>query len=537
VHARRGRTVGIVSLLTLAVAFAGYVREAALAARFGLSATMDAYFAAVFIPTLVYMVLIAGTLSPVFIPILIQADGDEERVQLSETFSVVTNVVLLVLATTIALGLVTVHVWLPLLFAGFSSTTAGTATHLVYIIFPAVIFVAVAGILTAALNGFHQFALPAAAPALSSLAVIVAAVLARGDRAIYVVGFATALGFLLQFVFLLPATARLGIRYRLVLNFRHPAIGKLIRLGVPLLLYLLVANASAFLERNLASHLSAGAVSSITYATRLFAIPANFFAAPLAIVAYPLFVREAARDNCGDLRNQISRMIRLVCFLFMPLTVWVVMNALPLTRMFYERGQFHQSDSIVTARVLMLYGVGILPNAIAVILLRCFYAVQDTMTPLWAESIDLAFYIVFALLLTPRFGLAGLAITRGMTFFLVASILTFVLSRKRMLLVVDFDLLRFLGRTAIASLAMAAVSWMSFHLLQSAFDSGKTPIRLGIVCAVLAVSAPVFLGVARLLKLDEATHIVSTVWQLVPGVANSVSGEDGQLPPLSGEST
>jgi peptidoglycan biosynthesis protein MviN/MurJ (putative lipid II flippase) len=50
--------------------------------------------------------------------------------------------------------------------------------------------------------------------------------------------------------------------------------------------------------------LSAGAVSSITYATRLFAIPANFFAAPLAIVAYPLFVREATRP-LRDLRNQI----------------------------------------------------------------------------------------------------------------------------------------------------------------------------------------------------------------------------------------
>jgi putative peptidoglycan lipid II flippase len=533
---RRGRTVGIVSLLTLGVALAGYVREAVLAGRFGLSATMDAYFAAVFIPTLVYMVLIAGTLSPVFIPILIQQDRKEDRAELSVTFSVVTNAVLLFLASIIALGLVTVGVWLPLLFSGFNKTTTDTATHLVYIIFPAVIFVALAGILTAALNGFHKFALPAAAPALSSLVVIVAAVFARGERAIYVVGIATALGFLLQFVFLLPAAARLGLRYRLVLNFRHPAISKLIRLGVPLLLYLLVANASSFLERNLASKLSAGAVSSITYATRLFAIPANFFAAPLAIVAYPLFVREAVRDNYGDLRNQISRMIRLICFLFMPLTLWVVMNALPLIRMFYERGQFHVSDSIVTARVLMLYGIGILPNAIAVILLRCFYAVQDTMTPLWAESIDLAFYVVAALLLTRRFGLAGLAITRGMTFFLVASILILVLSRKQRLLVVDFDLVRFLGRTAIASLSMAAVSWMSFHLLQSTFDSGNTPVRLGIVCAVLAVSAPVFLGVARLLKLDEATHILSTVWHLIPGLASCTSKEDDRLPPLNRES-
>jgi putative peptidoglycan lipid II flippase len=521
--------------LTFGVAFTGYFREAVLAARFGLSATMDAYFAAIFIPTLVYMVLIAGTLSPVFIPILIQHGGDEDCAQLSESFSVVTNAVLLLLSAAVVLGLFTVRKWLPLLFSGFSRTTTDTATHLVYIIFPAVIFVAVAGILTAALNGFHKFALAAAAPALSSLAVILAAVLARGDRAIYIVGFATALGFLLQLIFLLPATARLGIRYRLVLNFRHPAIKKLTRLGVPLLLYLLVANASSFMERNLASQLSAGAVSSITYATRLFAIPANFFAAPLAIVAYPLFVREAVRDNRGDLRNQISRMVRLVCFLFMPLTLWVVMNSLSLIRMFYERGQFHLSDSVVTAQVLMLYGVGILPNAITVILLRCFYAVQDTMTPLWAESIDLAFYIVTALLLTPRFGIAGLAFTRGMTYFLVAGILIFVLSRKQKLLKMDFDLMRFLGRTSIASLAMAAVSWMSLHLMQSAFDSGKTPLRLGIVCVVLTVSASVFLGVARLLKLDEAAHILGTIRQLVPGLGSPISEVQGEVAVLKGD--
>ncbi len=521
------------SLLTLGVALAGYVREAALAARFGLSATMDAYFAAIFIPNLVYMVLIAGTLSPVFIPILMQQDGHEDRAQLSETFSVVTNAVLLMLAATIVLGLLTVHIWLPLLFPGFSNITTDIATRLVYIIFPAMIFVAVAGILTAALNGFHKFAVPAAAPVLSSLAVIIAAVWARGNRAIYVVGFATALGFLFQFLFLLPATRRLHIRYRLVLNFRAPAIRKLVSLGAPLLLYLVLANASSFLERNLASQLSAGAVSSITYATRLFAIPANFFAAPVAIVAYPLFVSEAVRENWGDLRNQVSRIIRLVCFLFLPLTLWVVMNSLPLIRVFYERGQFHMSDSVVTARVLMLYGIGILPNAVTVILLRCFYAVQDTLTPLWAEAIDLAFYTATALILTPRFGIAGLAVTRGMTFFLVAGILIFVLWRKRKLLIVDFEFFRFLGRTAIASFAMVAASWMTLHWMQPAFDAAKTPLRLGIICIVMTASAAVFLGAARLLKLDELTHILSTVRELLSGAANVADGHD-EIPVIGG---
>jgi len=87
--------VGIVGVLTVFVAVVGYLREATLAARFGISTTMDAYFAAIFIPNILYMVLIAGTLSTVFIPILMQEKPDENPGKASVTFSVITNFALL----------------------------------------------------------------------------------------------------------------------------------------------------------------------------------------------------------------------------------------------------------------------------------------------------------------------------------------------------------------------------------------------------------------------------------------------------------
>jgi putative peptidoglycan lipid II flippase len=128
---RRARAVGVVSVLTVVVAAFGYLREAVLAARFGVSTTMDAYFGAVFIPTMVYMVLIAGTLSPVFIPILMHEDVTEGRAKLSETFSVITNFVVLLLAGIVCCALLTAHKWLPLLFPGFSAATTAVTTHLI----------------------------------------------------------------------------------------------------------------------------------------------------------------------------------------------------------------------------------------------------------------------------------------------------------------------------------------------------------------------------------------------------------------------
>ncbi len=517
---RRGRSIGIVGVLTVTVAVFGYVREASLAARFGVSATMDAYFGAIFIPNILYLVLITGMLSPIFIPILVQESIAKDHKRISETFSNVTNFVLLVLTVATLISVLLAHYWLPLLFAGFSAATTSMAVRLTYVIFPAVLFLAVSGICSAALNGFHRFALAAFAPALGSISVITAVFLARGEKAIYIVGLATATGFALQCIVLLPAVRATGIRYQPVLNLSHPAILKVLRLGIPLFLYLTVANASGFLERNLASHLSAGAVSTLSYALRLFMVPANFLVTPLATVVYPGLAREAVREGYGDLRKEMSRTLRLVFFFFFPTTIWVVLNALPVTRLLYERGQFHFQDSLLTSRVLAIYGTAILPYAATLMALRCFYAIEDTMTPLKAEVINLAYFIVLASWMTRHYGLVGLAVSRATSFFLVALMVLGVLARKLDFFRMSGKTAGFLLRTVFASAIMSAITWLSWQGLQPLFDTGHLAVRLGIVAAQLLVGAASFIGAALALKIDESRRIVQMVSGFAAGIAS-----------------
>jgi putative peptidoglycan lipid II flippase len=514
---RMGRTAGVVGALMLLVSVIGYLREAALAARFGVSTTMDAYFGAIFIPNILYFVLIAGTVSPVLIPILLQEETGADETRRSESFSVVTTFSLLLLIVIIGLSLPGSHLWLAWLFPGFSHATLETAVHLVYIIFPAVLFLAVAGILTAVLNGCHKFALASFAPAFASASVISAVLFARGERAIYVVGIATAVGFLLQFLVLVPATLSLGIRYRPIFNFRHPAIKKLLRLGIPLFLYLAVASASSVMERNLASRLSAGAVSTLSYALRLFTVPSNFMAAPLAIVAYPGFAREAARVRRGELGAQVAKIFRLVIFLFLPVTIWTVINALVVTRLLYEHGRFLSANSLLTARVLAVYSVGILPNAIAMVLLRCYFAVEDTITPLFAETLALISFVLAAPILSRHFGIGGLVAARASAFFLVTGVLVYVLARRKALLNLDWDFLNFLIRTVVASSGMGVMSWLGLHLLNGPFNSGGTMVRFMVAIMLMAISGATYLFLARLLKLGEARQIWTTVLGILPG--------------------
>jgi putative peptidoglycan lipid II flippase len=514
---RKGRTAGVVGALMVLVSVVGYLREAALAARFGVSTTMDAYFGAIFIPNILYFVLIAGTVSPVLIPILLQEEAGGDQAKRSETFSVVTTFSLSLLIVVVGFSLPLARLWLAWLFPGFSSATLNIAVHLVDIIFPAVFFLAVAGILTAVLNGCHKFALASFAPVFASTSVIAAVLFARGDRAIYAVGVATAVGFLLQCLALVPAAASLGIRYRLIFNFRHPAIRKLLRLGVPLFLYLAVANASSVMERNIASRLSAGAVSTLSYALRLFTVPANFMAAPLAIVAYPGFAREAARVRRGELGSQVSRIFRLVIFLFLPVTIWTAINALIVTRLLYEHGRFLSADSLITARVLAIYSTGILPNAVAIVLLRCYFAVEDTVTPLLAEILALASFVLAAPILSRHFGIGGLVAARAATFFLVTGVLVYVLARRKALVTLDWGFWAFVTRAMAASLGMGVMSWLALQFVRGLFDSSATLIRFMLTGFLLLISGATYLLLAQLLKLGQARQIWTTVMELLRG--------------------
>jgi putative peptidoglycan lipid II flippase len=503
------------------VSMVGYLREAALAARFGISTTMDAYFGAIFIPNILYFVLIAGTVSPVLVPILLQEETGGDQARRSETFSVVTTFSIVVLIVVVGFSLATAHLWLAWLFPGFNSATLNVAVHLVDIICPAVLFLALAGILTAVLNGYHKFALASFAPAFASTSVIAAVLFARGDRAIYVVGTATAVGFLLQCLVLVPATASLGIRYRPIFNFRHPAIGKLLRLAIPLFLYLAVASASTVMERNMASRLSAGAVSTLSYALRLFTVPANFMAAPLAIVAYPGFAFEATQVRRGQLGAQVSRMFRLVIFLFLPVTTWTVINALVVTRLLYEHGRFLSADSFITARVLVIYSIGILPNAVAMVLLRCYFAVEDTVTPLVAEILALVSFALAAPILSRHFGIGGLVAARAATFFLVTGILVYVLVRREALLTLDWGFWAFVARAIAASLGMGVMSWLALQLVRGLFDSSATLSRLMLTGFLLVISGATYLLLAQLMKLGQARQIWTTVTDLLPGCDRS----------------
>ena len=504
----RGRLVIWVTILTTFVSAVGYFREAVFASRLGASASMDAYLAALFVPNTLYFVLIAGTVSPIFMTVFSQHQSGSSEEALG-VFRVTSTCSAVILIALVLLGTLTARFWLPLVFSGFTSGQLELSLQLLYVIFPSIVFLGMSGIVSALLNSLGHFTAPAVSPAMYAVATVPVLLLAPRDKLVQWVAIATAVGLAAQLFVQLPTAASLGVRWRPDFNFRHPAIRRLVRLALPLLAYLVVANASLLVERNVASKLSTGAISIVNYATRLFAIPGNLLIMPLAVVFYPSFAREAAREGRGDLARELRDALRITLFLALPVSCWVVMHALPLTRVVFERGQFDFTNSTQTAGMLAFYSLGLLPNAVAVILLRAFYAIQDTVTPLLAEAANLACYTWAAPRLAERFGMAGLGAARAGSFVLVALILLFALRRKLAEAWSPSTDGVFLLKIAFGSFVTGMVTWVASVTLNSALQLSGFPARASVVAFLAALGGAAYIGTCYLLAVREVNSVAN----------------------------
>jgi len=521
----RGRVVVWVTFLTALVSAVGYFREAVFASRLGASASMDAYLAALFVPNTLYFVLIAGTISPVFMAVFSQHEtGSHEEALV--VFRVTTTFSAVVLSALVVLGMSTARFWLPLVFSGFSPGQLQLSLQILYVIFPSIVFLGLAGIVAALLNSLAHFTTPALSPAMYALATVPVLLLAPQNRLVQWLTIATAFGLAAQLFVQLPTAAALGVHWRPNFNFRHPALRQLMRLAVPLLAYLVVANASLVIERNIASKLATGAVSVVNYATRLFTIPGNLLIMPLAVVFYPSFAREAARKERGNLGSELRDALRVTVFLALPVGCWMVMYALPLTRLVFERGQFDLSNSARTAGMLAFYSLGLLPNALAVILLRAFYALQDTVTPLVAEGANLLCYAWAAPRLARHYGVSGLGAARAGSFLLVALVLILVLRRKLAEFWPRLSGAGFLLKIICGCCLMGLATGLAWRSLDNIFEHHQFGVRSLVVAFLGGLGATVYLGTCYFLGVREVRLILSSSFGWLKPI-RAVSGPQG----------
>lgn len=420
------KSASLVSLLTLASRITGLVRELLMAATFGASALTDAFNVAFRIPNLLRRLFAEGAFSQAFVPVLAgvrEKEGDEATRQMVNQIA---TVLAWALTLTCVLGVLGAPVLVWAMASGLSDEGFNAAVFMTRWMFPYIAFMSFVALSAGILNTWKRFAVPAATPVLLNVAMIAAAYwgapwfATQGIEPIFAMAGGVLLGGALQLGVQIPALRKLGLVPRVSLRWSglkaawaHPGTRRVTTLMLPALLGVSVAQISLLINTQIASHLTTGSVSWLTYADRLMEFPTAMLGVALGVVLLPQLAAAKAADDAVRYSGLLDWGLRLVVLLAVPCAVALLTFAQPLVAVLYHYGAFTAADVQRTATALMGYGAGLIGLIAIKVLAPGFYARQDIRTPVKIAIVVLILTQVLNFLLVPYLAHAGLALAIG----------------------------------------------------------------------------------------------------------------------------
>lgn len=494
------RSASIIALGNIASRVLGLVRETTIAYFFGASGYVSAFQAASTIPTMIFDLLIGGMLSAALVPVFSDYARPERRKELGEAAGAVFSVVALVVAGLVLLVELAAEPVARLVAGGFPADLLALTVTLLRIMTPAVWFLSIGGVAMAVLYALKRFTFPAFAAAIFNLGIIVAALVLQDRIGIVSLALGVLLGAVLQLGLQLPDLRR--ARVSLHLRLRHPALPRIWRLYLPIVLGLVVSQVQVIIDRRLASGAGEQSLAWMRDATTLFQLPHGLVAVAISLAALPSLAQFYAAGDEQAFRQTLGRGLRTVLLLIVPATAGLWVLAMPIVQLIFQRGEFMPSDTEQVVLALTLYLLGLIPASLDWLLNYSFYARGDTLTPALVGIASVGVYLLVALPLLGPLGYLGLVLADAAKH--TGHVLIMLLLLRRRLgslrpLQVGVTLLK----TGAAALLMSTVLLLVVPLLGRRLPAGLEG-NLVIVLAAAGLGALIY-GVASLaLRVEEA---------------------------------
>lgn len=421
------RALATISSLTLISRILGFVRDFVIARTFGAGAATDAFFVAFRLPNLLRRMFAEGAFSQAFVPILAEYRNRQGEAEAHTLINRVSTVLGLVVALISLVGVLAAPVIVYISAPGFAADADKFAltVEMTRITAPYILFMSLVALASGVLNTWSRFAIPAFTPVLLNIAFIGMALFAAPwfDPPILALAWAVFIGGVLQLALQLRPLAKLGLLPRFDFKWSDPGVQRVIKLMLPAMLAVSVAQISLFINTIFASFLQSGSVSWLYYADRLMEFPAGLLGVALGTILLPGLSKLNADDKPEEFSSLLDWGLRLTLMLTLPAALALALLAVPLIATLFQHGAFTPTDVLHTRSALIAYSVGLIGLIAVKILAPGFYARQDIRTPVKFALITLAATQLMNLIFIIPLAHTGLALSIGLAALLNAGLL------------------------------------------------------------------------------------------------------------------
>ncbi|MER7717493.1 murein biosynthesis integral membrane protein MurJ [Streptomyces flaveolus] len=520
---------------TMVSRLTGFIRSALIVSALGVGLLGDTFQVAYQLPTMIYILTVGGGLNSVFVPQLVRAMKDDEDG--GEAFANrLLTLVMVALGALTAIGLFAAPLLIRLVSNPVASNPAANDVGITFVRYflPSIFFMGLHVVMGQILNARGRFGAMMWTPVLNNIVIIVTlgaflwvygtaetsgmkvtSIPPEGQR---LLGVGVLLGLVVQSLAMIPYLRETGFRLRLRFDWRGHGLGKAVTLAKWTVLFVLANQAGAMIVIQLST--AAGTASPVdgtgfaAYANAqlIWGLPQAIITVSLMAALLPRISRSASEDDGGAVRDDISQGLRTTAVAIVPVSFGFVSLGIPMCTLMF--GSSGTSEATNMGYMLMAFGLGLIPYSVQYVVLRAFYAYEDTRTPFYNTVIVAAFNAAASalcyFLLPARWAVVGMAAAYGLAYAIGVGV---AWRRLRKRLGGDLDgarVLRTYARLCIASVPAALLSGAACYGIGHTLGQGV----LGSLASLLAGAAVlfgVFFVAARRMRIEEVNSLVGMV--------------------------
>ncbi|MFD9121361.1 murein biosynthesis integral membrane protein MurJ [Streptomyces bottropensis] len=520
---------------TMVSRLTGFIRSAMIVSALGLSLLGESFQVAYQLPTMIYILTVGGGLNSVFVPQLVRAMKDDEDGGEAYANRLLT-LVMVILGLLTALAMFAA----PLLVRALSTPLAtDPAANDVAVTFtryflPSIFFMGIHVVMGQILNARGRFGAMMWTPVLNNIVIIVTLgaflwvygsaanshmtvenIPPEGER---LLGIGILLGLVVQALAMIPYLRETGFRMRLRFDWKGHGLGKAAMLAKWTILFVLANQAGALVVTQLATaavtetKIAGTGFSAYANAQLIWGLPQAIITVSLMAALLPRISRSAAEDDTGAVRDDISQGLRTTAVAIVPIAFGFVALGIPMCTLIF--GSSGTGAATNMGFMLMAFGLGLIPYSVQYVVLRAFYAYEDTRTPFYntviVAAVNASASAVCFFVIPARWAVVGMAASYGLAYMIGVGIAWRRLKKR---LGGDLDgsrVMRTYARLSIASLPAALLSGAACYGISRTLGQGVGGSMLALVGGGIVLLG-VFYVAARRMRIEELNSMVGMV--------------------------
>ncbi|MFJ7291389.1 murein biosynthesis integral membrane protein MurJ [Streptomyces collinus] len=515
----------LMALGTVVSRATGLIRQVLQAAALGTGLLASTYNTANTVPTSLYTLVIGGALNAVLVPQLVRARATEADGGRAFEQRLVT-LVLCVLAAGTALA-----VWAaPQIVGLYMRDTADSheAFELTVVfarfLLPQIFFYGVFGILGQVLNAREKFGAMMWTPVLNNVVLVgmfaaYLGLMTVPDRVedvtatqVRLLGLGTTAGIALQALALIPFVRAAGFRFRPRFDWRGTGLAKSVHAAKWTLLFVLVNQVALTVVTNFANAADAAlpdagaGYTAYMYAQTIWMLPQSIVTVSLVTALLPRMSRAAAEGRVPDLRADLSRALRVTGVVIVPTGFLFLALGPQISALLFAHGAADAATARPLGQMLQAFGIGLIPFSAQYLLLRGFYAFEDTRTPFfmatWIAAVNVALVSGCHLVLPARWAVTGMAGAYTVSYLAGLAVTAWRLRRKLGGRLDDGEVRRTYTKLLGAAALAAGLGWYAARACAASLGAGTWPTAVSLAAGTAAMAAA-YLALGRLMRVGE----------------------------------